>query len=175
MTAPKTSKQKAVFVITTLADVGSIFMSLFYIAFVGLMMLLDVGLFWVNCVMVGITALYIGFVFFKLVYLNRVMQRTARMKRIVKISQKYTKFALRIIGAAFVVLSIIGNTIGVRSAIAIFGIVFMCISLAVSIFVDIVSLAIRWNVKQVLASRAGNKQQLPDTQYVEAYGEEVKV
>jgi len=176
MKKPKISKEKAFFVFATLADIGSLFMALFYISYVVLMMLLKVGPLWLNLTMVGITVLYSWFVLFKLVYLNKIMQRAGRVKRIVKMSQKYTRFVLRIINAAFVILSIIGagEAIGVGSVIAIVGIVFMCISLFVSIVWDIMTFVIRHSIKQVVTARAGGRTQVADPQIVETTGEEVR-
>jgi len=165
--------------LTTLADVGGLIMALFYIAYVGLMILLKVGPLWLNLTMVGITVLYSWFVFFKIIYLNRVMQRAGRVKRIVKMSSKYTKFVLRIINAAFVILTLVGTqfweSVNFGHVIAIIGIVIMCISLFLSIVWDIWNFVIRFGVKQVMvAAKANRNPQIADTQVVDTYGEEVR-
>jgi hypothetical protein len=184
MKTQRTKKQKVFLVFTTLADVGSLFMSFFYIAYVCLMMILDVGPLWLNLIMVGITVLYCWFVFFKIIYLNRIMQRVGRVKRIVKMSSKYTKYVLRVINAAFVVLTLVGTqfweSVDFSHVIAIIGIVVMCISLFFSIIWDIWNLLIRLGVKKILgatASARGAPQietSVQDEQTVKAYGEEVK-
>jgi len=181
MKTQRTKKQQAFLVIATLADIGSIIMALFYIAYSGLMMLVF-GMSVLKWIMVGLTVLYIWFVIFKIAYLNRVMQRAGRMKKIVKLSSKYMKFVMRIINAVFVVLSIIGapDTLGWGGVVAIIGIVFMCISLFISIIWDIWSFMLMFGVKQVIvatkAARAGNSPQIDTgaSDVVEAYGEEVK-
>jgi len=178
MTIQRTKKQKAFLALATLTDIGSLIMSFFYIAYVVLMIILKVGPGWLNGVMVAITVLYSWFVLFKIVYLNRVMQRAGRVKRIVKMSSKYTKFVLRVINAAFVILTLIGtrfwDSVEIGHIIAIIGIVVMSLSLALSIFLDVVGFVIRWNVKRIISTRAGNKAQIEDPQVIEAYGEVVK-
>jgi len=182
MKTPRTKKQTAFLALATLTDIGSLIMSLFYIAYVGLMMLLEIGPLWLNLIMVGITVLYSWFVLFKIIYLNRVVQRAGRVKKIVKLSSKYTKFVLRVINAAFVVLTLVGTQfweqVNFGHIIAIIGIVVMCISLFISVILDIWSFTIKYGVKQIVdatkTARAGNKPQLDNGLVVEAYGEEVK-
>ena len=150
--------------------------------YVVLMMILEVGPLWLNLIMVGITVLYSWFVLFKIIYLNRVVQRAGRVKKIVKLSSKYTKFVLRVINAAFVVLTLVGTQfweqVNFGHIIAIIGIVVMCISLFISVILDIWSFTIKYGVKQIVdatkTARAGNKPQLDNGLVVEAYGEEVK-
>jgi len=178
MKKPKMSKQQAFFIFATVADIGSLFMTIFYIAYVSLMMALDVGELWLNLTMVVITVLYSWFVLFKIIYLNRVLQKAGRVKRVVKMSQKYTRFFLRIINAAFVVLALIGTqfweSVNFSHIIAIVGIVVMSISLFLSIIWDIFTFMIRHSIKQVVATRAGSRVQVADPQIVETTGEEVK-
>jgi len=176
----KITRKEALFIITTLADIGSLFMAFFYIVYVALMMILGVGPIWLNSIMIGITVLYCWFVFFKIIYLNRVMQRAGRVKRIVKMSSKYTRFVLRIINAVFVILTLVGTqfweNVDFRHVLAIIGIVVMCISLFLSIVLDIWSFMIRLGLKHLVATRAMNKQQqlgVENEQVAEAYGEEV--
>jgi hypothetical protein len=186
MKSPRTGKQTAFLVFTTLADIGSFFMAVFYVAYVVLMILLDVGPLWLNGIMIGITVLYAVFVIVKIAYLNRVMQRAGRVKTIVRLSSKYTRYVLRVINAAFVVLTLVGTqfweNIDFSHVIAIIGIVVMSVSLFLSIVFDIWSFIIKHGVKQIIAvstanSRAGSGSpqiEADNSQVVEAYGEEVK-
>jgi len=187
MKTPRTKRQQAFLVFTTLADIGSLFMAFFYIAYVCLMIILEVGPLWLNGIMIGITVLYSWFVFFKIIYLNRVMQRAGRVKLIVRLSSKYTRYVLRVINAAFVVLTLVGTqfweNVNFGHVIAIVGIVVMCISLFLSIIWDIWSALIKHGVKQIVAvaanartngGRAQIETSVEDGQTVKAYGEEVK-
>jgi len=146
------TKQKAFMFFATVADVGSLFMAMIYIAYVGLMMIMGLGVEWLNWVMFFITIAYIGFFFFKIFYLNKTMMQTGRMKRIVKMSNKYTKLGMRLINAAFVILSLIGVQLGESHTFALIGLLIVGITFVVSILWDIGNFIVRRKVQDFLVA-----------------------
>ena len=141
----KTTRLKVKRMFMTVADIGSLFLSLVYIVFVGMMLITRFGNLILNFIMLGITLLYIGFFIFKIAYLNRHFATTSnRIKRRVKISIKYTKLAMRLTNAVFVVISLVnvrvsaGELTGAGHVLQIIGIVIVVTSFAIAMLVDVI-------------------------------------
>ena len=134
---------------TTLADVGSLLVALVYISFVVLMTYLGLGTAWLNISMLCITILYIGFFFFKIFYLNKTMVRTGRIKRAVKLANKYTKLGMRMVNAAFVILSLISVQFGVNQGVALIGVLIVGITFIVTVLWDIGNFVVRRKIQEL--------------------------
>jgi len=132
------AKKKFALVFTTIGDVGGLIVSLIYVAFVALSMIVDFGEPWLNWVMLSVTVLYIGFFIFKIAYLNRTMQHVGRMKKIVKVSKKYFKLAMRVINATFVVLSLVATQVGNDNVFALWGVIIVALTFIITILWDII-------------------------------------
>jgi len=145
---PTISKQKAFMFFTTIADVGSLIIALVYISFVGLMVYLRLGTVWLNWAMFGITVAYIGFFIFKIFYLNKKMTRTGRIKRVVKLANKYTKLGMRGINAAFVVLSLLSVQFGVNQGVALIGVLVVAVTFVVTVLWDIGNFVLRRKIQE---------------------------
>ena len=142
------AKRKAFMFFTTVADIGSLFVAFIYITYVILLMVLGLGVVWLNWVMLSITLLYIGFFFYKIFYLNKVMEHTGKMKRIVKRANKYTKLGMRIINAMFVALSLVGVQLGESHVVALIGILVVGVTFIVSILWDLGNFFVRKKIQE---------------------------
>jgi hypothetical protein len=148
------AKKKFALVFTTIGDVGGLIVSFIYISFVALSMIVGFGENWLNWVMLSVTVLYVGFFIFKIAYLNRAMQHVGRMAKIVKISKKYFKLAMRIINATFVVLSLVSTQQGNDNVFALTGVVVVGLTFIITILWDIVSYFIRRKIHNFARSWA---------------------
>ena len=128
---------------TTIADVGALVVALVYISYVGLMVYLNLGTRWLNLAMFGVTVAYIAFFLFKLFYLNKKMTRTGKIKRVVKMANKYTKLGMRLINAAFVILSLISVQFGVNQGVALIGVLIVGVTFVVTVLWDIGNFVLR--------------------------------
>jgi len=136
------AKKKFAFVFTTIGDVGGLFVSLIYVAFVAMSIWMEFGNPVINWIMLGITIIYIGFFFFKIFYLNKYTEDAGRVKRIVKISKKYSKLAIRIINATFVTLTLI-NARGEEDILALIGVMTVAFTFIFTITWDVVNFFVR--------------------------------
>lgn len=142
------SKQKAFMFFTTIADVGALFVALIYVSYVGIMMYMRPKAVWLDWVMLSITLLYIIFFVFKILVLNKTMTHVGRIKRIVKFANKYTKLGMRIINAAFVILSLIGSQRNDAHAFALVGVLVVGVTFIVSILWDIGNFVLRRKIQE---------------------------
>lgn len=133
---------------TTIADVGALVVALVYICFVALMIYLKLGTPWLNQAMFGITVAYIAFFLFKIFYLNKKVTRTGRIKRIVKFANKYTKLGMRMINAAFVILSLISVQFGVNQGVALIGVLIVGVTFVVTVLWDIGNFIMRRKIQE---------------------------
>lgn len=140
---PQFSKQKAFMFFTTVADVGALFVALIYVAYVALLMVVLDKFTWLNWAMLGITVAYIGFFIFKIFYLNKTMQQTGRIKRTVKLANKYTKLGMRFINATFVILSLIGTQLNDSHTLALVGVLIVGVTFIITILWDIGNFVLR--------------------------------
>jgi len=146
------AKKKFFMFFATIADVGSLVVALIYVSFVVLSMIVKFGEPWLNWTMFGITVAYIVFFLFKISYLNKTMQSAGRMKRIVKLSNKYTKLAMRIINAVFVTLSLIATQHGQDNTFAMLGVMVVGLTFVITIMWDIGNFIVRRKIQDFTAS-----------------------
>jgi len=147
------AKKKVFLVFTTIGDVGGLIVSFIYVSFVALSIYLNFGDPIINWIMLGITVAYIGFYLFKMVYLNKNTQNSGRVKRIVKISKKYTKLAIRIINAVFVTLTLVNTHIyDGENAFAMIGVMVVALTFIITVLWDIGNLVIRRKMQQFTQS-----------------------
>lgn len=131
-------KQKATArrIFNTIADIGSIFMSLLYILYVSLLLAFDIGTKWLNFCMLGITIVYICFFLIKIFSLNRVSTKK-KVQRITRMSIKYSKWAMRLINAIFVGLTLATVELSDNHIIAFIGVMVVSFSFLVSVLWDV--------------------------------------
>lgn len=146
--APTISKQKTFMFFTTVADIGALFIALIYISYVGIMMYMRPTPIWIDWVMLTITILYISFFLFKLFYLNKTMKNVGRIKKIVKLSNKYTKLGMRTVNAAFVILSLIGAQRSDAHAFALVGVLVLGVTFIITILWDIGNFILRRKIQE---------------------------
>lgn len=146
--APTISKQKTFMFFTTVADIGALFIALIYISYVGIMMYMRPTPIWIDWVMLTITILYISFFLFKLFYLNKTMKNAGRIKKIVKLSNKYTKLGMRTVNAAFVILSLIGAQRSDAHAFALVGVLVLGVTFIITILWDIGNFILRRKIQE---------------------------
>lgn len=145
---PQFSKQKAFMLFTTIADVGALFVALIYTAYVVLLMVVLDKFTWLNWAMLGITVAYIAFFIFKIFYLNKTMQYTGRIKRTVKLANKYTKLGMRIINATFVILSLVETQLNDSHTLALVGVLIVGVTFIVTILWDIANFVLRRKLQE---------------------------
>lgn len=93
-------------VIDTLADIGSLVMSVIYALYVTLLLIFDLGTIWLNYGMLCITILYFIFFVLKIVIMNKIFEAN-KAEKLVRVILKYTKWSMKLINAVFVILVII--------------------------------------------------------------------
>jgi len=142
------TKKKVFFVFTTIGDLGGLLVSLIYVSFVALSMIVGFGEDWLNWVMLSVTILYIGFFLFKIFYLNKHAQNPGRVKRVVKVSKKYFKLVMRIINATFVTLTLISTQQGEENIFAMVGVLVVGLTFIITVFWDICGYFIRRKIHQ---------------------------
>jgi len=120
----------------TIADLGSLTMSFFYVIYVTLLLVFHVGPNWLNFSMLGITIAYIVFFLIKIFSLNRILSKT-KVKRTFTMSLRYSKWGMRLLNAAFVGFSVAATTISGTHVISLIGIMIVVISFVISVLWDI--------------------------------------
>jgi len=149
---PNLSKQQAFMFFTTVADVGALCVALIYISYVVLLMAVLGFTTWLNWTMLGITIAYILFFLYKIFFLNRTMKHTGRIKRTVKIANKYTKLGMRLINATFVILSLIGTQLNDSHTLALVGVLIVGMTFLTSILWDIGNFIVRRKIQEFTVS-----------------------
>jgi len=145
------SKQnRAAKVFDTIADVGSLCMAILYILYVTLLLSFDVGRLWLNYCMLAITLLYIGFFLIKIFSLNQALaqrnvQRTARM------TLRYSKWAMKLVNALFVILTIASAHYSADNVIMMIGVFVVVFSFAIAILWEIIWYIVRRKLGELKA------------------------
>jgi membrane protein implicated in regulation of membrane protease activity len=83
-------KQRIVFILATIRDVAAILTAAIYVLYVGVMLFLRLGNIGLNISMLAVTILYIGFLWWKILYINR-KKPGGKLAARTKIIYKYTK------------------------------------------------------------------------------------
>ena len=137
--AQKAAKQrtKAEQIFGTITDVAGILMTLFYIFYVTLLLVFNVGTEWLNYSMLGITVAYVLFFIIKLAALNRIFARK-KWQRIARLTVKYSKWGMKIINATFVALTIATHGLSDNTVIPMIGIMVVGFTFLISIMWDVV-------------------------------------
>jgi len=134
-------------IITTVADIGSLFMCVIYILFVVLLVAFDIGPPWLNYTLLGITVAYIIFFLIKIFSLNRVMKR--QNARYVKKAFRYSKWAMRLINAVFVIATIAVSQFSDEHLIPMIGVMFVMFSFLVSVLWDVGLYVLRRKLREL--------------------------
>ena len=129
-------------VFDTIADVGSLLLALVYILYVALLLIFDMGQAWLNHCMMGITILYVAFFVAKMMALNRIFA-CPNTKRVTRLTLKYSKWAMKLINATFVVLSVLTAHSEDNQMIMMVGVFVVLITFTISIIWDIAWFIIR--------------------------------
>jgi len=130
-------KIKAGRVFDTLADIGSLFMTVVYFVYVSLLLFFHMGVPWLNYAMLVITILYATFFITKIVALNRIFARN-KAERTTRFALKYSKWAMKMINATFVVLSVAtARQVGGGDVLMMIGVLIVLISFTVSVLWDV--------------------------------------
>jgi len=151
------TKKKAFLVFTTVGDAINLLVSFIYVAFVVLSMAIPPGFGdkFLNAIMLGITIPYMGFFVVKIIFLNTRMQNPGKVKRVVKISKKYVKLAIRIINAAFITLTMINaHNSNNDNTFAMIGVMVVAFTFIFTVLWDIGSFFIRKKVHDFAQSWA---------------------
>ena len=144
----KMEKTKTPFrIFATLSDVGVLVMSLFYATYIAILFIMDIGVFWLNITLAGLTVAYFIFFVFKILYLN---SRTKRFGRLVRLSYKYSKYLARLVNAAIIVISFVNLGLGEGYDIVnVVSIAILVIMLIISVAWDISLIFIRRKIKEL--------------------------
>jgi len=146
--ARKQNKAEQIF--GTIADVAGILMALFYIFYVTLLLVFQVGPSWLNYSMLGITVAYVLFFIIKIAALNRIFARKKKkLQRTVRLTVKYSKWGMKIINAAFVALTLTTSQLSDNSIIPMIGIMVVGFTFLISILWDVVWYIINRRLRDV--------------------------
>ena len=134
--------------IATIADAGGLIMTLIYLSYVSMMLIFDVGYKVLNFCMLGITAAYILFLAFKMLYLNRFGQ-SGKIKRTTKRIYRYGKYTMRIINAVFVILAIVNVQISDSHIVPVIGIIVLVMTFIITVAFDLIMYFIKKKVREI--------------------------
>ena len=140
--------------LTILGDLFGMAVSLLYVVYISVLLILGVGVLWMNLVILILTVLYLGFFVVKIFYLN---SRTSRVGKPAKKIFKYTKYFVRLINAAIIVISFINlGSVDRGDILKIISIIFLLIMLVISITIDIAVFLIKRKLRQRKERKADN-------------------
>jgi len=114
------------------------------------MLIMRIGYRALNFAMLGVTIAYILFFVFKIFYINRIDHKK-KIRKITKIVYKYTKFAMRFVNAAFVVVSLFNARQSENNLVAIVGIVVLLITFVFSVLWDVCIRIVKRKLRELLA------------------------
>jgi hypothetical protein len=121
----------------TLADMGSLFMTVIYFVYVALLLFFKMGVLWLNICMLVITILYAAFFITKIAALNRIFAKN-NAERSARFALRYSKWAMKMINAAFVILSVASaQQYGGGDVLMLIGVLIVLISFTVSVLWDV--------------------------------------
>ena len=144
----KNKKIKAGRVLDTIADVGSLLVSCVYFAYVILLLAFHLGMRWLNWAMLFITILYLGFFVAKLVALNRLFERNNK-ERLARFVLRYSKWAMKLVNALFVVLSVVSTKDVEGSMLLLIGVMMVILTFVISVLWDITVIIVRRKYKEL--------------------------
>jgi signal transduction histidine kinase len=155
---------KAGRVLDTITDVGSLAITVVYFLYVTLLLFFDMGTPWLNYAMLVITILYFAFFITKIFSLNRLFEKK-RYIRTARFALKYSKWAMKLINAVFVMLSIATtqSANGGGDVMMMVGVFIVVLSFAISILWDVVFFIFRrkfrviWQGWESLSRREKNE------------------
>ena len=143
MARPEKIKPARIF--DTMADVGSLFMAIMYTLYVALLLIFELGTRWLNWCMLGITIIYFIFFMIKISALNTILDKknVARRARFIL---RYSKWAMKIINAAFVCIAIATTRHGDNNVIMMVGVFVVGFSFLISVLWDVLWFIMRLNL-----------------------------
>lgn len=139
---------KAARIFDTISDVGSLLMAGFYLIYVFLLLAFDLGRMWLNCVMLGITILYLGFFVAKIISLNKIFEKK-RWMRVARFTLRYSKWAMKLINATFVILTILLTSESDGDALMMIGAIIVIFSFMIAVLWDVVRYVLRQKFSEV--------------------------
>jgi len=139
-------RKRAIKVFSTLGDVGALLMSFIYIAYISLLLIMSIGVFWLNIAILALTIIYCLFFIFKILYLNNKI----KTGRLVKFSFRYAKYFVRLINATIVIISLVSlrETDG-SAVLKVVSIAILVVMLSISIALDITMFFVRRKVREL--------------------------
>jgi len=124
-------------------------MSLIYIAYITMLLVMSIGVFWLNIAILVLTGLYFIFFVLKVLYLN---SRLGKIGRPVKLVMRYSKYFVRLINATIVIISLVNLSANDGSdLIKIVSIVILLVMLAISITIDVSMIFVRRKFREIKA------------------------
>ncbi|MCL2587534.1 MAG: hypothetical protein FWE31_04865 [Firmicutes bacterium] len=136
-------------IFSTIGDVGTLLMSLIYIAYITMLLVMSIGVFWLNIAILVLTGLYFIFFVLKVLYLN---SRLGKIGRPVKLVMRYSKYFVRLINATIVIISLVNLSANDGSdLIKIVSIVILLVMLAISITIDVSMIFVRRKFREIKA------------------------
>jgi len=140
-------KKKKVVVLATLGDVGVLLMSFLYVSYIAMLLIMGMGVFWLNIAILALTVVYVLFFIIKILYLNTTSERLGKW---VRLCFKYSKYVMRLINATIVIVSLVNlHAKDGADIIKVISIVILVVMLAISVAWDISMIFVRRKIKEV--------------------------
>jgi len=140
-------KKKKVVYLATLGDVGVLLMSFLYVSYIAMLLVMNIGVFWLNIAILVLTVIYCSFFIIKIIYLNSSSERLGKG---VKLCFKYSKYVMRLINATIVIVSLVNlHANGGSDIIKIISIIILVVMLAISVAWDISMIFVKRKIKQI--------------------------
>ncbi|MCL2483945.1 MAG: hypothetical protein FWD89_04735 [Firmicutes bacterium] len=99
-------KKKAFIIFASIQDVGAMLMSIVYLVYVTLLLVIPIGTMWLNYTILGLSIVYTLFFLVKIFYINRL--DNAKIIRLsIKNVYKYVKYFMKFINMTVIIITIV--------------------------------------------------------------------
>ena len=141
-------QKRKIKIFSTLSDVGTLLMSFLYLLYISLLLIMSIGIFWLNIAILALTFVYFMFFILKIFLLNGRLKKAGLGALLLR----YAKFLVRLINATIVIISLVN--LGLKDGNAIIkiaSIIILLVMLAISIAWDVSMIFIKRKIKDLRA------------------------